>query len=287
VNVAHLILYIAEGGSYIDIVSPLSAVSEEYRSLYFTDTSLLWSESECAGAHQLKWELSDYSTLLAESTSPSDDWESSTGLQSPLFITSGISVTDLSLVDDVFTLVGTVTNMTESTVTYVDTSSGSTTCSYRELVLNKDYDDDDADDDVVVTSTVVRYIRHDSTNQGSTGYTLSDWESLHDEIYAAQKVLSDQGEATWSRYLDTHMGLQSPNSETCSKSVSLLDEAYAALSNEYVTSKRTNLHYYTGVPGIMSWEFNAKNCDTDDDTCGCIENNSYIAYSEKYGENCW
>lgn len=269
-NVAHFILYLDVGGSYIDIVAPLTSISDNYTSMFNTS----WGEDECAGAHALKFELDAYSNLLAASTPVNVEWQNSTGLVSPLFISTGIPVTSLSLVDDVFTMVGTINNITETTAYFGDT------CSYREMIV------DAANDDIVIASTAVRYITHSTTEQGPDGYTLSDWEDLHVEIYDIQKERALTGAATWSRYLDTHMGIQSTTGMECEEGISLVDSAFDAIDSEYIVSPRTNLHFYTGLPGIFSWEFNARNCVGSEDTCGCIDCNSEITYFKLYGTSC-
>ncbi len=271
-NVAHLVLYLDIGGSFIDMVGPLSAINDEYASMF----SQPWAEDECAGAHALKFEFDAYSTLFADSSPVNTDWEESTGMKSPLFISTGISVTDLGKVDDVFTMVGVVTNMTETTAYF------GSVCSYRELVLDAAYGKD-----VTISSTAIRYIEHDSAYQGPKDYTLADWELLHEEIYDKQLKISKKGIPTWSRYLDAHIGIESPHTEPCEDSLALLTKMYESIDNEYVISKRTNLHFYTGVPGILAWEFNAERCATLDDTCGCLENNSYDTYFQIYGTTCW
>jgi hypothetical protein len=278
--VAHLVIYLDLAGSFFDLVAPLENISDEYLSLFTTE----WGAEECAGGHALKFELSVYSSLLASSTPVNVAWEAATGLTSPLFIMAGISVTDLSKVDDIFTMVGSINNITETTAVFGETSSSAESqCSYRELTVDAIYGSEDVD----ITSTAIRYILHNSTNQGVTGYTLTDWEDLHEEIYAMQMTQSLTGEKTWSRYLDSHIGIEAPFSESCATSLSLISDMYDAAEDEYIVEKRTNLHFYTGVSGIMAWEFNARQCKAQDDTCGCIASNSYDAYYAMYGTNCW
>ena len=269
-NVAHLVMYIAAGGIYIDVTAPLSSVPEAYLA-EFTE----WSEDECAGAHQLKYELEDYNTLLDSSAISYPDWGTSTGLTTPLFISAGVPITSLSKVDDIFTMVGTITNMTETTVVY-------DACSYREVVIDAAYDDDST-----ITSTVIRYIQQDSTIQGTTaGYTLADWEGVVEMIYEHQKTEDHKGHETWSRYLDNHIGFESNDNDGCDDSKAWIQKGYDSIPNSYVISKRSNLHYYTGMPGIVSWEFNAVGCDSADQICGCIDINSGSAYTKIYGTPC-
>ncbi len=275
-NVAHLILYCSYTGAFYDIVCPVSALSAAELTTYGFQE---WSENECAGAHQLKWELEDYADSVALSTNAHKSWETSTGLTTPLFISIGIPVTSLSKVDDIFTMVGTITNMTETTVVY-------DTCSYREMVIDAAYDDDTTN----VTSTIVRYIRHDDATDGPSGYTLADWEDLHDTIYDAQIVKKEAGDAQWSRYLDNHVGIESPSTEDCDTSMAIVTQAYDVIDSEYVVSTRAYYHYYTGVPGVVSWEYNAKECTSsdvvDDQVCGCIDCNSGIEYIKEYNTTC-
>ncbi len=272
-NVAHLILYSSNAGAFYDIVCPATALSDDELTTFGFQE---WTADECAGAHQLKWELEDYADMVALSSADTADWSEATGLTTPLFIGIGIPVTSLTKVDDIFTMVGTITNMTETTVVY-------DTCSYRELVVDAAYDDD-----TVVSSTIVRYVRHDSAVDGPTGYTLADWEDLHDTIYAEQIAKKDAGVAQWSRYLDNHVGIQSPTTEECDTSMSIVGRAYDAVDSEYIVSTRAFIHYYTGVPGVVSWEFNAFECsdETDDEVCGCIDCNSGLTYIAEYNTTC-
>ena len=267
-NVAHLYVFVENVGVYIDMVAPLSSVSDKYLS-EFTE----WSADECAGAHQLKYEHADYQALLSLSTNTNADWEASTGLTTPLFIATGIPTTSLSKVDDIFTMAGTITNVTETTVIY-------DTCSYREMIINAAYGDD-----TVVTSTMVRYIAQPTAANGPDGFTLSDWEDLHDQVYDHQKAKDHAGKATWSRFMDYHIGIESDNSIECTDGQSMISAAYAAVDSEYVISIRGNLHYYTGVPGIVSWEYNAVGCDGNDGICGCDESNSKLTYLAMYNDD--
>ena len=273
-NVAHLILYCSYTGAFYDIVCPAVALSDDELTTFGFQE---WTADECAGAHQLKWELEDYADLVEISTTDYDLWEIETGLTTPLFIGIGIPVTSLSKVDDIFTMVGTITNMTETTVVY-------DTCSYRELVVDAAYDDTTTN----VTSTIVRYIRHDDATDGPSGYTLADWEDLHDTIYDAQIVKAEAGDAQWSRYLDNHIGIESPSTEDCDTSMAIVGLAYDAVDSEYVVSTRAYIHYYTGVPGVVSWEFNAAECsdELDDQVCGCLDCNSATTYLAEYNTTC-
>ena len=269
VNVAHIVIFLAQGGIYIDVTGPIDTLPTDFVSEF-----TLWSENECAGAHQLKWELSEYDDLLESSQTPNSEWETTTGMKTPLFISTGIPVTSLSKVDDIFTIAGAITSLTDTTVTY-------DTCSYREMVVTSNTDG--------VQSTVVRYILHESAVDGPTGYQLADWESIYDEVYDYQKQHDLKGEATWSRYMDYHIGLMSPSTEKCETSIELINLAHGTVSTSYVVSKRGWLHYYTGVPGVVSWEYNASECTTveSDDICGCMENNSYNSYYNLYGLACY
>jgi hypothetical protein len=241
-NVAHLVLYHNDSAMFFDIVAPVSSLSnDELTDFSFEE----WNSTECAGAHQLKWELSEYSALVALSKTNEGNqiWEDSTGLTTPLFIGMGVPVSWFSTVNDIFTMVGTVTNMTEKVVVY------NSNCWYREMVIDAPWGDDTTN----VSSTVVRYIVQTYANDGPTDYTLDDWETLHETIYDEQQTLKDAEEATWSRYLDSHIGLQSPETETCSTSRKLISSAYEAIDNEYLYTKRGHVRYYTGVEGIVSW----------------------------------
>ncbi len=272
-NVAHVILYSEAAGTYFDVVGPSDALSySDLTEFGFQE----WTEDECAGAHQLKWELEDYAYLSSLSTTTDAAWEIDSGLATPLFIGTGVPVTSLSKVDNIFTLAGTITNMTETTVVY-------NSCSYRELVI-----DAADDDDTTVTSTIVRYILQDSTIQGVTDYTLSDWEDVHDEVYAEQLAKEEAGEAQWSRYMDAHIGLESPTTESCDTSLEIIAKAYEAIDTTYAVSKRSYLHFYTGVPGVVSWEYNARECTTiaSDEICGCLDNNSDNTFLMVYGYDC-
>jgi hypothetical protein len=111
-NVGHVMLYAPLGGTDIDVTGPLASVSQTY--LNEGEFSEEWSTWECAGAHQLKWELSDYAALVEMSSLSSKE----SSEVAPLFISIGVPVTSLSKVDDIFTMVGTITNMTETVKTY-------------------------------------------------------------------------------------------------------------------------------------------------------------------------
>lgn len=285
-DVAHVGIQLA--GRMYELVGPASSItSGDYSSTTADLISLFsaWSDDECPEAHELsQHNLTALSTYYkaAYKTLGAQDWETSTGLYTPMLVGMTAASSALSGVSSVLSALETVAGASTSTA-----SLYSGACEVATITF-------DSSD---MFQPFAKYVANTGATQGAGAFTVAQWEAdvADSHVTYTLDAADDDGNSMsgWDHYLDQHIGLMRyfytadsdacylENAEVLAQVQGLPVGGRSDTGDSAAAANAT--HYYTGYPGLITWEYNVYNCaasstTTYDELCGCSEENSAQKY---------
>jgi len=278
-DVAHVGIPVKEAATIYEIIGPVST---------FTETELTaftaWNgDNECGQSNTIKKTLTEYAAIYNDMTTSAreDSWTASTGLYQPMAIAI---FTPVSSIDHFISHAEAAAMIADGIVTREVISD---TCE----VLTFDIEREDEGTDGF--NAIVKYIANTAAYQG-TVYSLSNWEEEVEATHANTLRSYDNGNfSSWNHYLDHHIGIiTQPNTTDlsyCTDTKAYFESVLGQYNIDFAPRMRRSTHFYSGVNGIRSWEFNVETCTSEKytwDICGCIASNNNHEYRAIYKELC-
>lgn len=240
-DTAHIGIPISDAASIYELVGPLSSLTDDQQ-----DDFSMWSESECAGVHQLPYSLTVYKALYEtiEFNGTALAWTEKTGKYIPMGVAITIPTHSLDYIRDTMYIVKNVT--TFPTVEY--SADG---CDVMAMDMYIEIDGSEGP-----FAPYVRYVDASSAMTVSGDFTISDWETeiadTHDSLLDMKAAYSK-----WDRYLDTHLGMMAEVTDegtVCTDSEATIASVLASSAQDPAYSMRDSLgvHFYTATQ-VRRW----------------------------------
>ena len=270
-------------GRVYEVVGPIPATGT------FATTTANWPEwgpSECGEAHGLDHDVDAYvvefNSYIKNAPSTIAKWAAERGYYPPMLAMISLAVADGGLARDdnaLRDMLGSIASIDSYTESSTDEC---------EIVR------------VVTVSTggfraPVRYVYNKLAEQHlkeQGDVTVGDY---NDYIQKTHETITGSYEnmAGWDHWMDQHIGIEyvGDQHQVCDLSYQLIADLEArnlpvGQRMDTTALAGASLHYYTGYPGPMAWEYNILNCtgasrNNEAGICGCnAANNDKIYYAE-------
>lgn len=267
-NIAHVQLPVPHSGLIVDIVGPLSSITDTYGEDEVKEFDE-FSDDECKDLQALSESLDYYTGIYDTGVFKyQDDWDNDNQ-----YIPMGIKI--INPMEDVKAVKGTL-DLIKDVTGYEYQRSTSGKCEYYSM--------DFSSEDIHGIEVQYWYNKGLKADERTIGKWESEIMSLHNEVLNTSK-------ATWNRYLDTHVGVMIENTKLCDKDTTfvaeMVDMFEAKDDFRYAMRDSGGVHFYTAPYGVRTWEFNTESCSEDiTDICGCVADNSAVLYESIYSTTC-
>mmetsp|Transcript_19547 Transcript_19547/g.77765 ORF Transcript_19547/g.77765 Transcript_19547/m.77765 type:complete len:522 (-) Transcript_19547:72-1637(-) len=296
-QVAHVVFALA--GRAYELVAPVAATNA-----YGDDAWPEWSASECEPAHRLDSDLDKYAdaydAYVRDAEPETAAWAAERGYYPPMFASVGVALGSIStknqhtsdsddlaavnasLFPDLAAVAGLEAYLERQTAT----------CAVYRLptVSSKGF------------KGPVRYVVNRASVVGGDGPVnnagvvgVAEYNAY---VLATHKAITGAHAdwAGWDHWLDQHIGLKYVGTET--RAVAATLNARLVARGLPVGQRTTDtygdedaVHWYTGYPGPMTWEYWVPNCawastNHQADVCACTPENNDRLFYDATGRNC-